>query len=1047
MRRNCHFATIVVLTATVLFSSCELLETLLGGKDSEAPTVTIISPAAGSEVSGLVIITAEASDDTGVFKVVFKIDNQIVCDDRSQPWTYAWDSGLASAESHILVAEAWDQAGNYRASDPVLVTVIGGQVGAWDEDFAGYPLGATGSLEPGMPADASWVGMTLGDGSLDIVNDPTGGGKSPTLRLAQTTDTGDLALLFAQVPGAAKGRASLSIYVEDGGALQISLGSGDLDTSRSAIFLWLVEKDGVVQPAWFASASTVQYGGTGKAISAGVWHELGIVFDCGEALWALLLDGNLLAGGLPMSSTFLGAPFAELEFLSLQTTPPDPVYAGGAYLVDDLVFESDASVTVPPGDGGTATITGPSSLAATPGEGEISLTWTDSSSDEEGFLVLRSADEGFADYNILADLASGTTSWTDTAAEEGAPCYYLVVAYRAEGAGTIFGYSPIAYAEALPGLGLAAGVYVAGSIGSKAVIWHDDGTTTQVIELTDGSTVAAAEDLCVEGDLIWATGYRTNSSDDTEAMRWSLNAEGTVGTTLLKASQGYGSAGKAITASGGQVYVAGEDWDVDPGICATLWAGTTTIHLSDPDAFSVGNAICVMDFVGPVVAGNMNDQFGLVYGTSGMIYAMDWLDDGSPGKLSGTSVDGRGYGITSYNLDLYIAGSLRDGSYNRATYWIDDFSTMTPYKFGPFYVASEATAIVVESGTVWCAGSYQVEGDYYRAALWSGTGASLEVTDLPAPLASSRASGEDLARESGVSWVSGTWKNNLGTDIPCYWTVLGSSKGRRDLGSGDVTVTVGGIAVVDPTPDYSVPTEPEPPELPDIYPSGVTASGLVAFYHFTGGTTDASGSGNNGTAYGSPTAMDDRFGNPDAALAFDGVNDYVSAADSPTLDLGAEWTISLWFNLGSLEPGDDYRLLYKSYYDDSPVSFDGGYAISVRNYYGTKQILFFDNVYGHSSIYTSSSTLSAGTWHHLCVEFHESAGKLWVYLDSILLAESSVLFSSLVSNARPLFLGRGNYAIADQDFLCGTLDDIRIFNRTLASTEIPALYAEGGWGQ
>jgi hypothetical protein len=815
-----------------------------------------------------------------------------------------------------------------------------------------------------------------------------------------------------------------------------------------------VKKDGFTQAAWFASATTVQYGGAATTIGSGAWHELEILFDCGEALWAIYLDGTLLEGGLPMSSAFLGAPFESLEFLSIQTTPPDAAYAGGAFVVDDLGFTGDASVTVPPGDGGIPTIAGPSSLAATPGTGLISLAWTDSSTDEEGFLVIRSADPGFGTYDILDDLAPGTTAWTDATAKNGTTYYYSVAAHRTGAAGSIYGFSPAASAEALPApvLGLAPGVYVAGSLGNKAVIWHDDGATTRVIELTDGSTASAAKDLCVDGNLLWATGYRTNSSGDTEAMRWRLDAEGNIGTTLLKASAGYGSSGNAITASGGQVYVAGEDWDVDPGICATLWTGGTMTHLSNLNAFSTGNAICLMDLVGPAVAGNLNDQFGLVYGTSGKIYAMDWLDDGSPGRLSGSSWDGRAYGIAAYGLDLYVAGSLRDLSYNRATYWIDDFSTMTPYMFGPAYVASEATAIIVESGTVWCAGSYQVEGSLYRAALWTGTGASLAKTDLPMPLAATRATGADLAREGAVSWVSGTWKNPAGANVPCYWTANGASLGRRDLGDGLTAATVGGIALVDPTPDYSLPPEPEPPSVPEPYPAGVTASGLVGFYPFSGNAADASGNGLNGFVDRASLATD-RFGNADSAYAFDGLNSNISVQDHSALDLGiylpspnlrVPVAISAWIKPSDLSAGQRLPIVCKVRFDGTNWS-GGGYFLWLDTSDGSVDLGFdiLPEYGGTPDANFDGDAITAGSWSHVAISFMPWGNSVF-YVNGAEIGRTAD--DPAGDGPWPLYFGLTNKASGSAERFEGSLDDIRIFNRELTGAEVLALYAEGGWG-
>lgn len=64
----------------------------------------------------------------------------------------------------------------------------------------------------------------------------------------------------------------------------------------------------------------------------------------------------------------------------------------------------------------------------TNGHPNVSLTWTDTSSNETGFLVQRSADGG-ATWGQLAQLAANSTSYTDSAVSSGAAYQYRVCAY------------------------------------------------------------------------------------------------------------------------------------------------------------------------------------------------------------------------------------------------------------------------------------------------------------------------------------------------------------------------------------------------------------------------------------------------------------------------------------------------------------------------------------------------------------------------------------------------------------------------------------------
>ncbi len=98
----------------------------LDNADTAAPTVSISSPAAGATVSGTVGFAATASDNVGVAKVEFFIDNGLVGTDTASPFSYAWNTAASTNGTHVLKARAYDAAGNTASSATVTVTVTGG---------------------------------------------------------------------------------------------------------------------------------------------------------------------------------------------------------------------------------------------------------------------------------------------------------------------------------------------------------------------------------------------------------------------------------------------------------------------------------------------------------------------------------------------------------------------------------------------------------------------------------------------------------------------------------------------------------------------------------------------------------------------------------------------------------------------------------------------------------------------------------------------------------------------------------------------------------
>lgn len=55
---------------------------------------------------------------------------------------------------------------------------------------------------------------------------------------------------------------------------------------------------------------------------------------------------------------------------------------------------------------------------------------------------------------------------------------------------------------------------------------------------------------------------------------------------------------------------------------------------------------------------------------------------------------------------------------------------------------------------------------------------------------------------------------------------------------------------------------------------------LIAYYPFNGNADDATGNGNNGIPMNGVKLTTDRFGNPNSAYLFDGVDDYIAGMET-----------------------------------------------------------------------------------------------------------------------------------------------------------------------
>jgi hypothetical protein len=92
--------------------------------DTTPPTLSLTAPANGSTVSGVVIVSATASDNIGVAGVQFKLEGaKLGAEDLSSPYALSWDTSAAANGSHTLTAVARDYNGNTATAATVTVSI------------------------------------------------------------------------------------------------------------------------------------------------------------------------------------------------------------------------------------------------------------------------------------------------------------------------------------------------------------------------------------------------------------------------------------------------------------------------------------------------------------------------------------------------------------------------------------------------------------------------------------------------------------------------------------------------------------------------------------------------------------------------------------------------------------------------------------------------------------------------------------------------------------------------------------------------------------
>ena len=113
--------------------------------DSTLPLVSMTAPLPGASVSGSILLSADASDNSAVAGVQFLVDgNPVGMEDFTAPYSSSWDSRAVGNGPHTITARARDIGGNVRTSNPVSVTVANStsqeaEFGSWSTP-AVWPL-------------------------------------------------------------------------------------------------------------------------------------------------------------------------------------------------------------------------------------------------------------------------------------------------------------------------------------------------------------------------------------------------------------------------------------------------------------------------------------------------------------------------------------------------------------------------------------------------------------------------------------------------------------------------------------------------------------------------------------------------------------------------------------------------------------------------------------------------------------------------------------------------------------------------------------------
>ena len=204
------------------------------------------------------------------------------------------------------------------------------------------------------------------------------------------------------------------------------------------------------------------------------------------------------------------------------------------------------------------------------------------------------------------------------------------------------------------------------------------------------------------------------------------------------------------------------------------------------------------------------------------------------------------------------------------------------------------------------------------------------------------------------------------------------------------------------------------------------ASNLVAYYPFNGNVNDESGNENHGTVIGA-TLTTDKSENTDSAYSFDGISNYISISDNPTINVqtGKSFTISYWAKHNNTNAGVYMISKYMG-----AIGVEPSYGLGTGSHGNSYS--WFEFTAGDGMENRGTINLTDMNWHNITTVF-KSGESVAIFVDGVLDIVNPTSYVGSIINTNDLTIGcNANLS----RFYNGSIDEIKIYNRALTDSEI-----------
>lgn len=213
-------------------------------------------------------------------------------------------------------------------------------------------------------------------------------------------------------------------------------------------------------------------------------------------------------------------------------------------------------------------------------------------------------------------------------------------------------------------------------------------------------------------------------------------------------------------------------------------------------------------------------------------------------------------------------------------------------------------------------------------------------------------------------------------------------------------------------------------------------SGLIWCHNFNGHYNDLTNNGYDGTSY-QTNFISDRFGKPNSAIDFDGINSYISINKLIPSSLPS-FSFSLW-----IKPGTNSGLGFILWEGDGACGNDIFLVITNNDLKpGANKNASLNGLTNNNEVYAAPTSI-INNWSHVVWVIEPTSSK--IYLNGVL-QKTTVTSCNGSGYNYPFSYGSkydgGNMAcgVGRQFYYKGAIDDVRFYNRAITSTEVSQLF-------